>query len=285
MTALDTATLPPNMARRPPSVRTATVEKVRIRSGTPADPHAMAVHKALTFMRDHLSEPQGLTDHARAASLSPFHFHRVFKGLTGVTPGRFLTSLRLAEAKRMLLCSSMSSAYIGQFVGYLSAGTFTSQFTRLVGLPPRRFRVAARAIGGIPVTDVLARRAQHHPHAPGSVTVGVGSRPDHQDGCVALAAFRTAVPQDRPTTCAAVRAGQTIAIAGLDGARFILAFSLPSSGTVRQALMASLDTPGLYVASADLQAAPDSPQTDLEFRRLTPFDPPLLTAVPLLWRS
>ena len=102
---------------------------------------------------------------------------------------------------------------------------------------------------------------------------------------MALGAFRTAVPQDRPTTCAAVRAGHTIALAGLDGAKFILALSLPPTGTVRQMLMASPDTPGLYVASADLEAVGASLATDLEFHRLTPFDPPLLAAVPLLWRS
>ncbi len=79
--------------------------------------------------------------------------------------------------------------------------------------------------------------------------------------------------------------GESRLVAGLDGARFIFALSLPFTGTVRQMLMASPDTPGLYVASADLQAGPDSPATDLEFRRPTPFDPPLLTAVPLLWRS
>src|SRR3954452_5216396 len=98
MAALNTAMLP----RRISQVHSDTVRNPRTGSRTPVDPHAVAVHQALTFMREHLSEPQGLTDHARAASLSPFYFHRVFKGLTGVTPGKFLTSLRLAEAKRLL---------------------------------------------------------------------------------------------------------------------------------------------------------------------------------------
>jgi AraC-like DNA-binding protein len=227
MAALNTATLPRRITQPTARVHTNTVEALRTGSRTPVDPQAVAVHKALTFMRDHLSETQGLTDHARAASLSPYHFHRVFKSLTGVTPGRFLTSLRLAEAKRLLLCSSMSAAYIGRFVGYLSPGTFTTQFTRLVGLPPRRFREAGRALGGVPVNDALARRLQHHPQVPGSTAVRVCPRPDGGTGCVALAAFWTAVPQDRPTTCAAVRAGHMIALAGLDGARFIHALSLP----------------------------------------------------------
>jgi AraC-like DNA-binding protein len=115
----------------------------------------------LAFVREHLSEAQGLTDHARTASLSTYHFHRVFKSVTGVTPGRFLTSLRLAEAKRLLLYSSMSASCIGQFVGHLSPGTFTTQLTRRVGLPPRRFRVAGRTLGGTRLDDEDRTYARH----------------------------------------------------------------------------------------------------------------------------
>jgi AraC family transcriptional regulator len=264
--------------------RTRAVDQVRSESVVPPDLHTAAVGKALAFMREHLAEVQGLSDHARAASLSPYHFHRVFKNVTGVTPGRFLTSLRLAEAKRLLLCSTMSATYIGQSVGYLSSGTFTTQFTRLVGLPPRKFRVAGRALGGVPVADVLGQHLRDGPNRPGCVTVRVGPRPGEDPGWVALAAFRMAVPQERPIACAGVMAGDTVTLSGLDGARFLLAFSLPPSGTVRQVLTASCDTHGLYVAHADLPALPGVAEVHVELRRPTPFDPPLLLAVPLLWR-
>jgi hypothetical protein len=192
----------------------------------------------------------------------------------------------LAEAKRLLLYSSMSAGYIGQFVGYLSPGTFTTQFTRLVGLPPRRFRLAGRALGGVSVSEVLAADVRDRAHQPGDVTVKVGPRPDDGAGYVALAGFRTAVPQERPTSCAAAMAGDTIAFAGVGSARHLLAFSLPPNGTVRQVLTASSDTPGLYVARADVHAAAvvDAPDIELTLRRLSIFDPPMLTAVPLLWR-
>jgi AraC-like DNA-binding protein len=169
--------------------------------------HADAVHKALTFMRDNLAEFQGLTDHARAASMSPYHFHRVFRSVTGVTPGRFLTSLRLAEAKRLLLSSTMSTTHIGHSVGYLSSGTFATQFARLVGVPPKRFRMAGQKFGGEPVATFLAWRQDADPEAHGRVLVHVGPRPDSREECVALAAFPTGIPQDRPTACALVLAG------------------------------------------------------------------------------
>lgn len=284
MTGSSTSMLP-----RPPAhplvVHRRTGDRVRPDSATP-DLHTAAVGKALAFMREHLPEAQGLSDHARAASLSPYHFHRVFKSVTGVTPGRFLTSLRLAEAKRLLLYSSMSAGCIGQFVGYLSPGTFTTQFTRLVGLPPRRFRLAGRDLGGVSVTEVLAADARDGAHLPGHLTVKVGPRPDDGTGYVAIAGFRTAVPQEQPTGCAAAMAGDTIAFAGAESARYLFAFSLPRNGTVRQVLTASSDTPGLYVARADLHSAAlvDAHDVELTLHRLSVFDPPMLTAVPLLWR-
>jgi len=170
----------------------------------PPEAHRDAVRNALDFMRENLPEPQGLTDHARAAALSPYHFHRVFRAITGVTPGRFLTALRLAEAKRLLLSTTLSAAYIGQDVGYLSSGAFSAQFTRLVGLTPGGFRTATRALAGASVADLLAACPEVERHGKSSVRLSVGSRPDGKAGSVLLAAFPTGVPQDWPTACTAV---------------------------------------------------------------------------------
>jgi AraC-like DNA-binding protein len=251
-------------------------------SDYPAEPHAEAVRRALAFMRANLPEPQGLADHARAAALSPYHFHRVFRGLTGVTPGRFLTALRLAEAKRLLLCTSTSAAFIGSSVGYLSTGAFTGQFTRLVGLAPGRFRMAGRALGGARVADVLGACPVVEGEAAGRIRVHVGPRPDGTAGAVVLAAFPTGVPQDWPTTCTVVAAGTTGELVGPGPAHHVLGFSLPTTASLRQALLA--DTPDLYVGRADLPGQGGAPDrvVQLTLRAVTPFDPPLLTALPLL---
>ena len=77
-----------------------------------------AVSRAIEMMRKRLEDRHTLEDIARTALLSPFHFHRVFREVTATTPGRFLTALRLAEAKRLLVESDMRVTDICITVGY-----------------------------------------------------------------------------------------------------------------------------------------------------------------------
>src|SRR5579859_7248072 len=102
-----------------------------------------AVDRAVRCMWQRYSEPLSLADLAHSALLSRFHFARVFKEGTGVSPGRFLAAVRIYQAKRMLLGSPMSVAGVCAAVGYGSLGSFTSHFTDSVGISPDRFRHAS----------------------------------------------------------------------------------------------------------------------------------------------
>jgi AraC-like DNA-binding protein len=81
-----------------------------------------------------------LTELAAEVFVSPFHFSRIFAKATGVTPGRYLTAVRLFEAKRLLLTTSLTVSDVVCSVGYSSVGTFTSRFTRAVGMTPTQYR-------------------------------------------------------------------------------------------------------------------------------------------------
>jgi hypothetical protein len=144
--------------------------------------------------------------------------------------------------------------------------------------------MAGRALGGVRVADVLAACPPVAGEAAGRVRVHVGPRPDGTAGSVVLAAFPSGVPQDWPTTCAVVAAGGTGELIGPGAARHVLGFSLPTTASLRQALLAAADSRDLYVTRADLPGpagAADRP-LQLTLRAVTPFDPPLLTALPLL---
>jgi AraC family transcriptional regulator len=99
-----------------------------------------AVQRAITMMRTSYYEPLTLRDVAGAALVSPFHFSRLFHAAVGVPPGRYLTAVRLFEAKRLLLTTWMNVADIVATIGYSSVGTFTTRFTRAVGLSPTQYR-------------------------------------------------------------------------------------------------------------------------------------------------
>jgi AraC-like DNA-binding protein len=99
-----------------------------------------AIRQAILTMRERFVEPLTLQDLARAAQLSPFHFNRLFRSMTGLAPSVFLSALRLQQAKKLLLTTQRSVTEICFDVGYNSLGTFTSRFTQMVGIPPTRFR-------------------------------------------------------------------------------------------------------------------------------------------------
>ncbi|WP_410569648.1 helix-turn-helix transcriptional regulator [Amycolatopsis sp. cmx-4-61] len=106
----------------------------------PEQPVQPAVLRAIEMILERYFEPITLSALASEVFVSPFHFSRIFAKATGVTPGRFLTAVRLFEAKRLLLTTSLTVSDIVCSVGYSSVGTFTSRFVRAVGMTPTEYR-------------------------------------------------------------------------------------------------------------------------------------------------
>ena len=109
------------------------------------------LERTVESMRENLGEPLTVDDLARTAMFSKFHFSRVFQRMTGLPPVRFLSALRIEEAKRLLRTTSMTVADISHQVGYNSVGTFSTRFHASVGMAPREYRrgdVDGRALRG-----------------------------------------------------------------------------------------------------------------------------------------
>jgi len=98
-----------------------------------------AVDRAVRCIWQRYGDPLSLADMAQSAMLSRFHFARLFKEQTGVSPGRFLAAVRIYQAKRMLVISSMSVAGVSSAVGYGQPRIITSHFTDSVGISPSRY--------------------------------------------------------------------------------------------------------------------------------------------------
>ena len=105
------------------------LERASSQTGT-APLHGLAVERVLATMRERLDEDLTLHDMADVAHLSPYHFTRVFRHVTGIPPCEFLTALRLQEAKRLLLTTGLSVTDVCFEVGYSSLGTFTAPVGR-----------------------------------------------------------------------------------------------------------------------------------------------------------
>jgi AraC family transcriptional regulator len=106
-----------------------------------------AVERAIECIRERYFEPLTISDLASSAILSKYHFCRTFSRATGVSPGRFLSAVRIYQAKRLLVSTSMNVTDISFAVGFSSLGSFTNHFTDSVGVSPGRFRRMARGDG------------------------------------------------------------------------------------------------------------------------------------------
>ncbi len=96
------------------------------------------------FIDAHLGDELGLDALASVARLSPFHFCRVFKQSTGMTPHRYVIERRIARARELLATGGLPIEAVAMACGFASQKHFTTSFTRMVGVSPGRFRRATR---------------------------------------------------------------------------------------------------------------------------------------------
>ncbi len=90
---------------------------------------------------------RGLTDLAalaRAIGVSPFHFHRIFKAITGITPKAYATAKR-SEKMRLLLRERQTVTTAIYKAGFTSAGRFYENAKEVIAMKPNRFRKAQAA--------------------------------------------------------------------------------------------------------------------------------------------
>ncbi|MFG1465124.1 AraC family transcriptional regulator [Xanthobacter sp. DSM 24535] len=97
---------------------------------------------ATTFMEAHLAEPFDLKCLAQAVGMSEFHFSRLFKKATGLSPSLYFIRQRVAKAQQLLQETGASVIEIGMAVGYSSPSHFAQIFRRETGVSPSGYRGA-----------------------------------------------------------------------------------------------------------------------------------------------
>ena len=98
------------------------------------------IRRSIELMHTQLDQDLTLKALAAASYLSPFHFARLFKKLTGTSPHNYLAGIRATKAQLLLAETDLSVAEIGARVGYLSGSHFTKAFRIATGATPREFR-------------------------------------------------------------------------------------------------------------------------------------------------
>jgi AraC-like DNA-binding protein len=96
------------------------------------------VRRAISWIRDNLTEPFQIEDLAARAGMSTSAFHRHFKAVTAMSPIQYQKRLRLHVARRQLIAEGGDVARVAFSVGYESATQFSREYARMFGAPPAK---------------------------------------------------------------------------------------------------------------------------------------------------
>ena len=100
------------------------------------------LRKVEDYVGEHLPEAISVEALAAQVDLSPFHFCRVFKQTTGMSPLQFVTRERVTRAQQMIRETPRSLIEIALEVGYTNPSHFAKVFRRVAGVTPTEFRHA-----------------------------------------------------------------------------------------------------------------------------------------------
>jgi AraC family transcriptional regulator len=226
-----------------------------------------AVERAIETMQRNLGERLTIDDMARSAMFSKFHFSRVFQRVTGVSPGRFLSAMRLEEAKRLLVTTSFTVADIGHRVGYNSVGTFSSRFRSSVGVSPTTYRQLRGTAVEISVDD--------HEGVPSRSTVRghVVASPADLLGTVFVGLFPSRILQGPPVRYSVLPRPGTYVLQDVPlGTWYLMAYSTTVLGPESYPHVGS---------HGPIKILPDVAAriADVQLRRMRMVDPPVLMAM------
>jgi len=103
--------------------------------------------QAVALIREHFMELYGVDELASQLGVSKSHLVRSFSAAVGLTPGRYLTKVRVEAVKTLLLRRDYTLETIAGLCGFSGANYLCKVFKRECGLTPARFR--ARYAGAL----------------------------------------------------------------------------------------------------------------------------------------
>lgn len=98
------------------------------------------LRRVTEYVAARLGENVGLADLAMVAGLSPHHFGDAFKAATGLSPHQFVIERRVERAQELLRDRERTLAQVALAAGFSSQSHLTTNFRRVTGSTPARFR-------------------------------------------------------------------------------------------------------------------------------------------------
>lgn len=110
--------------------------------------HEARLLRVIAYIHDNPAGDLSLDALADVAAMSRFHFHRLYRAMTGETCAAAVKRLRMHRAASLLVHSAQPVAQIGARVGYDDPASFSRAFTAVFGMSPAAFRAAGQVPPG-----------------------------------------------------------------------------------------------------------------------------------------
>ncbi len=117
--------------------------------------------RVLSYIHDNPAGDLSLDTLADVAAMSRFHWHRVFRAMTGETCAQAVRRVRLHRASIWLVTDGRSIDQIASDIGYQNTASFARAFAEMFGTRPASFRAAGRLLP--PVSNQTAGEFAVHP--------------------------------------------------------------------------------------------------------------------------
>ena len=98
------------------------------------------IRRGVDFIEERLDVDVALSDVARAAGMSQWHFQRIFRSLAGETLKTYIRSRRLARALERLATTDLRVLDVALLAGFESQEAFARAFRRAFGMSPTAYR-------------------------------------------------------------------------------------------------------------------------------------------------
>lgn len=117
---------------------------------------ARSLNRVLSHIEENLGEPLTLDGLARLANVSRFHFARLFRRSTGLSPMAYIERSRPQRAKNLIQSGTLSLTEIAALLGFADQSHFTRRFRRQYGYTPSAFaRETGRRMSERSITAAL----------------------------------------------------------------------------------------------------------------------------------
>lgn len=95
--------------------------------------------KVIAKIKQDFAETINMKELAKSYGMSESSLYHNFKKVTMLSPLQFQKTLRLEEARRMLLTQNIEATEVAFAVGYESPSQFSREYARMFGLPPKTY--------------------------------------------------------------------------------------------------------------------------------------------------